>query len=85
MPKIDVNVSENVTDLANKPIHNLFDKSTAALGNGLASAFSLVFAPIEYLGQSAQLNAFNSGQDPHLAIAATKRTLKRTNKNSKTR
>ena len=55
MPKIDVNVSENVTDLANKPIHNLFDKSTAALGNGLASAFSLVFAPIEYLGQSAQL------------------------------
>lgn len=55
MPKIDVNVSENVTNLANKPIHNLLDKSTAALGDGLASAFNLVFAPVEYLGQSAQL------------------------------
>ena len=55
MPKIDVNVSENVTDLANKPIHNLLDKPAAAIGNGIASIFNLVFAPVEYLGQSAQL------------------------------
>ncbi len=39
MPKIDVNVSENVTDLANKPIHNLFDKSTAALRKRTCKCF----------------------------------------------
>ena len=55
MPKIDVNVSENVTNLANKPIHNLLDKPTSAMGDGIASLFNLVFAPVEYLGQSAKL------------------------------
>lgn len=56
MPKLDINanVSKNVTDLANKPIHNLLDKPTAAIGNGLASIFSLVFAPVEYLNQKTK-------------------------------
>lgn len=55
MPKIDVNVSENVTDLVDKPIHNLVDKPTASIGDGIAGIFNLVFATVEYLGQSAQL------------------------------
>lgn len=53
--KIDANVSKNVTDLADKPIHNLVDKPSEAIGNGLASIFNLVFAPVEYLNQKAQL------------------------------
>lgn len=59
MPKLDINanVSKNVTDLANKPIHNLLDKPTAAIGNGLASIFSLVFAPVEYLDQKTKLES----------------------------
>ena len=55
MPKIDVNVSENVTDLANKPIHNLLTSQPLLWETDLQVLFSLVFAPIEYLGQSAQL------------------------------
>lgn len=55
MPKIDVNVSENVTDLVDKPIHNLVDKPAASIGDGIAGIFNLVFATVEYLGQSAQL------------------------------
>lgn len=55
MPKIDVNVSENVTDLVDKPIHNLVDKPTVSIGDGIAGIFNLVFATVEYLGQSAQL------------------------------
>ena len=76
MPKIDVNVSENVTNLANKPIHNLLDKSTAALGNGLASVFSLVFAPIEYLGQTAQLACQNRIEKKQLSYQQSIETYK---------
>lgn len=55
MPKIDVNISNNVTDLVDKPLHNIVDKPAAAIGNGLESLFNLVFSPIEYLNQKAQL------------------------------
>lgn len=82
MPKIDVNVSENVTDLVDKPIHNLVDKPAASIGDGIAGIFNLVFATVEYLGQSAQLAYQYQIEKKN---SATRRTLRRTNKNSKTR
>lgn len=51
MPKFDINISKNVTNLVSEPLHNLLDKPTAALGEGIASIFDLVFVIPKHLSQ----------------------------------
>lgn len=55
--------AKNISEIIKEPIHNLTDKPTKNIGNGLADIFELIFAPVKAANIYAQHKIFKFRQE----------------------
>lgn len=55
--------AKNVTDIAKEPLHNLMNKPTKSIGDGLSDIFELIFAPVKVANIYTQHKIFKFKQE----------------------